>query len=114
MNTYTDLRDFLDRYTNDLGEIQGDPATIAAEAAGAGIVQKDENFYRQHEDDESRAKMDEVTTLVGNAITALDDPAGIPGVGDETTVEERIAYAKANLSEALRILELDTYEDRIS
>jgi hypothetical protein len=49
LNTYTDLRDFLDLYTSERGEIQGDPATIAAEAAEAGHVQKDENFYRQHE-----------------------------------------------------------------
>jgi len=50
LNTYTELRDFLDRYTNERGEIQGDPATIAAEAAEAGLVQKDENFYLQHEE----------------------------------------------------------------
>lgn len=47
--TYTQLRDFLDRYTNDRGEIQGDPATIAAEAAEAGHVEKDANFAAQHE-----------------------------------------------------------------
>ena len=49
--TYTQLRDFLDRYTNVRGEIQGDPATIAAEAAEAGHIEKDEQFYRQHEDE---------------------------------------------------------------
>jgi hypothetical protein len=50
MNCYTDLRDFLDRYTNSEGVIQGDPATIAAEAAEVGLVDKDENFYLQHEE----------------------------------------------------------------
>lgn len=47
--TYTELRDFLDRYTNDLGVIQGGPATIAAEAVGLGLVTPDEQFDRQHE-----------------------------------------------------------------
>lgn len=47
--TYTELRDFLDRYTNDLGEIQGDPATIAGEAAAGGWIDKDENYERQLE-----------------------------------------------------------------
>jgi len=45
--TYTTLRDFLDRYTNELGEIQGDPAIIAGEAAEAGLVMKDEEFHIQ-------------------------------------------------------------------
>lgn len=49
MMTYTQLRDFLDRYTNDRGEIQGDPSVIAAEAAVAGIVVADQNFLIQHE-----------------------------------------------------------------
>jgi len=47
--TYTQLRDFLDKYTNDYGEIQGDPATIAAEAVTARHVEPDDEFYRQHE-----------------------------------------------------------------
>lgn len=47
--TYTELRDFLDLYTNERGEIQGDPATIAAEAAEAGHVAKDPQFHMQHD-----------------------------------------------------------------
>jgi hypothetical protein len=53
--TYTTLRDFLDRYTNDRGEIQGDPATIAAEAVGAGLVSPDDEYKRQFEEEEGRA-----------------------------------------------------------
>ena len=45
--TYTELRNFLDRYTNDDGEIQGDPATIAAEAVAAGLVERDAEHDRQ-------------------------------------------------------------------
>lgn len=45
--TYTELRDFLDRYTSAMGEIQGDPATIAGEAAENGLVEKDDEFRRQ-------------------------------------------------------------------
>lgn len=48
--TYTQLRDFLDRYTDSLGTIQGDPATIAAEAVAAGFVAKDEQHDRQIDD----------------------------------------------------------------
>lgn len=48
--TYTKLRDFLDRYTNDDGVIQGDPATIAGEAATLGLVEKDNHFHQQIED----------------------------------------------------------------
>jgi len=44
--TYTELRNFLDGYTNDEGEIQGDPAIIAAEAVAYGIVTPDEDFVR--------------------------------------------------------------------
>lgn len=47
--TYTDLRDFLDGYTSPDGVIQGDPATIAAEAVGAGYVAADENHAVQFE-----------------------------------------------------------------
>lgn len=45
--TYTDLRDFLDAYTDAEGAIQGDPATIAGEAATARRVLRDENFRTQ-------------------------------------------------------------------
>ena len=45
---YTQLRDFLDGYTSPDGVIQGDPATIAAEAVSAGIVGRDEEHDRQH------------------------------------------------------------------
>jgi hypothetical protein len=48
--TYTQLRDFLDGYTNDRGVIQADPATIAAEAVGAGYVTPDANHAIQFED----------------------------------------------------------------
>lgn len=46
--TYTELRDFLDGYTNELGVIQGDPANIAAEAVAAGLVESDDNHDLQH------------------------------------------------------------------
>lgn len=49
--TYTALRDFLDGYTNEHGVIQGDPATIAAEAVGAGYVTADANHAIQFEDE---------------------------------------------------------------
>lgn len=49
-DSYTVLRDFLDRYTNERGEIQGDPATIAGEAATAGLVAKDAAFNVQIEE----------------------------------------------------------------
>lgn len=52
-------------------------------------------------------ELDEVTTLVGNALTALDDPAGIPDLSADPA--ERMRYAIANLSRALAILEPDTY-----
>jgi len=42
LTTYTGLRDFLDGYANERGEIGGDPATIAGEAAAAGLVATDE------------------------------------------------------------------------
>lgn len=48
--TYAKLRDFLDGYTNDRGVIQGDPATIAAEAVGFGIATADEQYAVQFED----------------------------------------------------------------
>jgi hypothetical protein len=51
MNTYTDLRDFLDRYTNANGVIQGDPATIAAEAVAAGLLESDEQHDVQQADE---------------------------------------------------------------
>jgi hypothetical protein len=51
LETYTQLRDFLDLYTNVRGEIQGDPATIAGEAAAAGYVRKDEQYARQLQDE---------------------------------------------------------------
>lgn len=50
LTTYTALRDFLDRYTNKYGEIQGDPATIAAEAVAAGLVTADSEHDRQMEE----------------------------------------------------------------
>lgn len=49
--SYTRLRDFLDRYTNERGEIQGDPATIAAEAVGFGLAQADAQFAVQIEEE---------------------------------------------------------------
>jgi hypothetical protein len=52
-----------------------------------------------------RDDLDTATTLVGNALTALDDPAGLPDLDGDP-----IEYAKANLSAALTILEPDTYE----
>ena len=48
--TYTQLRDFLDSYTSPDGVIQGDPATIAAEAVAAGHVEADANHAVQFED----------------------------------------------------------------
>jgi len=48
--TYTQLRDFLDRYTSKDGTIQGDPASIAAEAVGAGHVVADDNYRAQFEE----------------------------------------------------------------
>lgn len=45
--TYTELRDFLDRYTNSLGVIQGDPATIAGEAVAVKLVSSDKNYEWQ-------------------------------------------------------------------
>lgn len=53
---------------------------------------------------------EEVTTLVGNALTALDDPVGL-GMDEHTPVEERINFAIGNLCVALRILEPETYGD---
>ena len=52
MKTYTELRDFLDKYANMFGEIQGDPATIAAEAVSAGLVKEDAEYERQITDGE--------------------------------------------------------------
>lgn len=46
-STYTELRDWLDRYTSPDGTIQGDPATIAGEAAAAGLVAKDAAYHEQ-------------------------------------------------------------------
>lgn len=51
LQTYTDLRDFLDRYTDARGTIQGDPATIAAEAVAAGLVTADAEHDRQFKDE---------------------------------------------------------------
>lgn len=52
---------------------------------------------------------DYIVTLVGNALTALDDPDGIPDMDADTTYEDRIGYAIENLCEALRTLDPDTY-----
>lgn len=50
-----------------------------------------------------------VTTVVGNALVALDDPDGIPGMDEHTPQADRIDYAVVNLCEALRVLEPETY-----
>lgn len=50
-----------------------------------------------------------VTTSVGNALTALDDPLGIPDMDDSTPIEQRVEYAIENLCVALRELEPETY-----
>lgn len=50
-DTYAELRDFLDGYTNHMGVIQGDPATIAAEAAVSGRVAIDDAYRVQQEEE---------------------------------------------------------------
>lgn len=73
--TYAELRDFLDRYTNERGEIQGDPATIAGEAATVGLVAKDAAFYVQIEEPAGRESVSDEQHALAEA-AEYDGPGG--------------------------------------
>lgn len=68
--TYTELRNFLDGYTDGEGTIQGDPSIIAAEAVAAGLVDDDDNRRRQHPKDRNDATTSETCQRCGSP---LDD-----------------------------------------
>jgi hypothetical protein len=78
--TETALRDFLDQYATASGDIQGDPATIAAEAAAAGLVERD---------GEAEIEGDAVLLYRDKVVVKHDDYVGDPPL--RWIIEELIA-----------------------
>lgn len=80
---------------------------ILIAAVSGGHVTTDEALHLVERFDRAETSRDDVTTMVGNALSAIDDPAW----SQNLDIDDPIGYATAMLCAALRILEPDTYSD---